>query len=150
MKKTIVLIAVFQWLLLAHALAENTGEDVFVVYNTRVPESRDVAEHYATVRRVPKNQVLGLDMADREVIRREEFSKEIQRPICNALESKKLWHFETETVPATDSRPQRQLRKLTRSAIRYLVLCYGVPLTIENDPGLHEPAAAKMRPAPAS
>ncbi len=38
------------------------GDEVVVIYNTRVPESKEVAEHYAGLRHVPADQVFGFDL----------------------------------------------------------------------------------------
>ena len=38
------------------------GTEVVVVFNSRLPESREVADYYARRRGVPANQVLGLDL----------------------------------------------------------------------------------------
>ena len=43
--------------------AAGQGNEVVVVYNTRVAESKDIADHYADVRHVPAEQVMGLDAA---------------------------------------------------------------------------------------
>ena len=53
------------------AAPQEPGDEVVVVYNTRVPESRDVAEHYAAVRHVPAEQVLGLDLPEAEAMSRD-------------------------------------------------------------------------------
>ena len=41
------------------AFALLTGNEVVVVYNRKLPESEQVARHYAKVRRVPEDQVIG-------------------------------------------------------------------------------------------
>ena len=39
--------------------AEDSGKSVVVVYNTQMPESKEVADHYAARRQVPPSQVFG-------------------------------------------------------------------------------------------
>ena len=44
---------------LAPLLVRAGGDEVVVIYNSRVPESKQVAEHYAALRQVPANQIFG-------------------------------------------------------------------------------------------
>ncbi len=127
--------------------AAGPGDEVVVVYNTRVPESKGVAEHYAAMRQVPEGQVFGLDMPDREAITRTDFREQLQKPLTKMLEAKDLLHFDVEIIPATGTEPRRVQRKVTRAKIRYLALCYGVPLLITKDSNLHEEGAEKLQPA---
>jgi len=46
--------------------AANPGDEVIVVYNNRVPESRGVAEYYAERRQVPSSQLIGLPLSTNE------------------------------------------------------------------------------------
>src|SRR5438093_13560065 len=45
------------------ALAAGRGDEVVVIYNSRMPESRELAFYYAKRRDVPANQVFGFDLA---------------------------------------------------------------------------------------
>lgn len=49
-------------------------------------------------------------------------------------------------LPGTNGQPLRVARKVVASKIRYVVLCYGVPLKILRDRDLHETAEATLRP----
>jgi uncharacterized protein (TIGR03790 family) len=138
----ILVMAVFGGVLVTQGADQ--GSQVAVVYNSRVPESRDVAEHYAAMRHVPSSQVFGFDMPEVEIISRSDFRERLQKPILKKLESRGLFHFETRTVAATATEPRHSERKLTRASIRYLVLCYGVPLLIIKDADLREPGAASL------
>jgi uncharacterized protein (TIGR03790 family) len=129
----------------AKAESTNEGDQVLVVYNTRVRESRGIAEHYADVRHVPARQVLGLDMPDREEIRREEFREEVQKPLSKAIKQLGLMSYLDEVDGSTEI-PAVQFRRTARASIRYLVLCYGVPVAIENDPDIHEIGAERLPP----
>jgi sulfate adenylyltransferase subunit 1 (EFTu-like GTPase family) len=71
----------------------NPGDEVVVVYNTRVSESKDIAQHYAELRRVPAGQVLGLSLSTNEEISRVEFRDSLQKPLAKELEKKRLWHI---------------------------------------------------------
>src|SRR5580704_8041961 len=71
--------------------ARGQGNEVVVIYNTRIAESRDVAEHYAQVRQVPAEQVLGVDLTDAETVSRAEFRDRLQVPLTQMLVARKLF-----------------------------------------------------------
>jgi uncharacterized protein (TIGR03790 family) len=106
------------------AFAENDGRDVVVVFNSNMAESKDVAEHYAKMRDVPSSQVIGFNLPRTEAISRAQYRESLQDPLLNFLEKQKLFTFK-------DS-------KVTSAQFRYIVLCFGVPLKIENDPSVKE------------
>jgi len=126
--------------------ASNTGDQVVVVYNTRVPESKEIAEHYAAMRAVPKDQLIGFDLTADEEISRSDFRSKLQQPLAQALESKKLWTIGERLVSLDTNQPPSRERAVIESKIRYAVLCYGVPVRIQPDPGIKEEAVEKMRP----
>jgi uncharacterized protein (TIGR03790 family) len=132
--KTIALLALTCCML--HAAGP--GDEVIVIYNTRVPESKDVAEHYAERRQVPASQVFGFDLSTNEGMSRTEYRDSLEKPLAKMLEEKKLWHIGSEIIHTTNGTPGKVIWKATQSKIRYAVLCYGVPLRIENDPGVKE------------
>jgi uncharacterized protein (TIGR03790 family) len=125
--------------------AANRGDEVVVVYNTSVPESKEVAQHYALLRDVPTKQVLGFPMPAIEEISRTDFSDTIQKPLSRALANQNLLRFGSKTVAATNGRPEYLAQRVTAAKIRYLVLCYGVPLRISDDRNLVEPLAESLR-----
>lgn len=122
------------------------GEEVVVVYNTRLPESKALAEYYARKRDVPKEQVFGFKLNTSEQISRAEFRDDLQRPLAKKLEGQKLWRIGSGELPGTNGQPVRVARKVVESKIRYVVLCYGVPLKILRDENLREPAEETLRP----
>src|SRR5690348_18162450 len=83
----------------------NLGDEVVVIYNTRVPESKGVADYYAQRRHVPTSQILGFALSTKEDISRSEFEETLQRPLAKALEQKKLWHIGSHIVPASTNHP---------------------------------------------
>ncbi len=123
-----------------------TGEQAIVVYNTRVPESKALAEYYAQKRQVPTNQVFGFALSTNESITRAEFRDALQQPLAKAIADRKLWRIAAVTKPGTNKEPAGVEWRPVTSKIRYAVLCYGMPLRIERDPTLKEEAAEKMRP----
>lgn len=122
------------------------GDEVVVVYNTRMPGSKMVAEHYAKMRQVPEAQVYGFDLPVTEEMTRAEFRDALQFPLAGRLVVDKLWRFGSVTNAATNSQPGRIEHRVVESKIRYAVLCYGVPLKIAADPNLREPARENTRP----
>ena len=118
--------------------AAGPGDEVAIVYNSQVPESKDIAEHYAAVRHVPANQIFSISIRNAEDIRREEFREQIQKPLIKSLETAGLLNFGAQVIPATNDKPKRVAIKVTSAKIRYLVLCYGVPLKIAEDKNFHE------------
>src|SRR5436190_1197580 len=142
---TLRLMAVFFCPGLALA-ANNPGEEVVVVYNTRMPQSKEIAEHYAERRHVPANQVFGFKLPTEEDMSRAIFRDDLQKPLAQELEKRKLWHIASVTVPAISNQPAHKEMKVVQSRIRYAVLCYGVPLRIEADVGLKEAGTKNVRP----
>lgn len=129
-----------------YAHASGAGDEVIVVYNSRLPESKAVAEYYAQKRQVPADQVFGFDLSTNEAISRVEFRDSLQQPLAKALESQKLWHIASRIQPGTNHQPARVDWVVKHSKIRYAVLCYGIPLKIEPEADLKERGADKLRP----
>jgi uncharacterized protein (TIGR03790 family) len=146
MKKKVIWFAA---LIIAFAplVARAGGDEVVVVYNTRVPESKAVAEHYAQLRQVPEKQIYGFALTTNEEMSRAEFHDALQSPLFKKLEADRLWKLETTFYRGTNNQPDRAVRKVVASKIRYAVLCYGVPLKIAADASLHEAAAERMQSA---
>jgi uncharacterized protein (TIGR03790 family) len=121
------------------------GDEVVVVYNSDLPESKELAEYYAARRNVPKSQVWGFSQPRHEIISRTEFRQTLQHPLLKKLESSKLWTFGTATVRGTNGELVRLDDTLLKSDVRYAVLCYGVPLTIAPDSTLNVPGTESVR-----
>jgi len=119
-------------------MARAGGEEVVVIYNSRLPESKAVADHYAQLRQVPENQIYGFALTTNEEMSRAEFHDSLQLPLARRLENDGLWRFAPFTIAATNGRPERVIRRVAASKIRYAVLCWGVPLKISSDPELRE------------
>jgi uncharacterized protein (TIGR03790 family) len=145
MKKHILQFAVL-FFTFAPFLVRAGGDEVVVVYNSRVLESKAVAEHYAQMRLVPEKQIYGFDLTTNEEMSRAEFRDSLQLPLVKKLEADGLWKFAKTTYPATNGQPERVINHVVISKIRYAVLCYGVPLKIAPEPDMHEAFAEKMQP----
>jgi uncharacterized protein (TIGR03790 family) len=133
-------------LVLAPLLARAGGSEVVIVYNKHVPGSASVAEYYAKMRQVPRKQIYGFSLTTDETMSRDEFRDALQLPLARRLESDGLWQFGVVTNVATNGEPPRVERRVVASKIRYLVLCYGVPLKIAPDPNLNEPFPKNVKP----
>ena len=106
------------------------GDEVVVIYNSRVPASLAVAQHYAAMRQVPTNHLFGFALTTNEVITRADFRDFLQLPLAAQLEARGLWKFGQAEIAATASQPAHSEDRVVESKIRYAVLCYGVPLKI--------------------
>ena len=122
------------------------GDEVVVVYNSQLPESKMVAEHYALARAVPPGQIFGLDLPEGEVMSRADFTDLLQKPLAEKLAATGLWKFGKMTFPSpTNGGPPLVENRVVASKIRYAVLCYGVPLKIAPAAGLEETASPPAR-----
>lgn len=122
------------------------GAEVVVIYNSKMPESKSVAYFYARHRDVPPQQVQGFDLPTSEDITRGDFRNDLQQPLAKKIETLKLWRLGKGELPGTNGTRLKVTRKVVESKIRYLVLCYGVPLRIKPDNGLQEAGDANLRP----
>lgn len=120
------------------------GDSVMVVYNARMPESKGVAEHYAQQRKVPTNQVIGIKLPVVETMTRAEYREQLQKPLLQELEQRKLFRFGTEAVPADSAKGLGSGPALAEAKVRYAVLCYGVPLRIASNGGFQEDGAEQL------
>lgn len=121
------------------------GREVAVVYNRQAGEdSALVAQFYAQARGVPDRQIIGLDLPTQETISRQQFEERLRRPLLRELETRGLVQFHGLIVPAQKNRPGRVIRVPQAASVRYLVLCWGVPLRISRDPNLVEPGQTNL------
>jgi uncharacterized protein (TIGR03790 family) len=126
--------------------ATNEGNQVVIVYNSRMPGSKEVAEHYAEKRMVPPSHIFGFALTTNDDISRDDFRDGLQRPLSKALEKANLWHIGLAHVPLGTNGGLHTIFKVDRSEIRYAVLCYGVPLRIAEDPRIKEERPQNLRP----
>ncbi len=112
----------------AHELSD--AEATLVVYNENEPRSEEIAQHYSQKRNIPKDHLLGISCPNKEEITREEYDKTILHPIREFVKQENLISY--GTVPSTYGR--LQLVPATSNALRFMVLCYGIPLKIAYGP----------------
>src|SRR2546421_8470454 len=99
MHRLAFLFLIFSILIQCAGASENSGRAVVIVYNNTMPESKKVAERYAEKRKVPANQIIGLDLPSSEVISRDEFKDRLQKPLFQFLEKQNLWTVEKHVKP---------------------------------------------------
>ena len=122
------------------------GDEVVVVFNSQLPESKMVAKHYALARAVPPGQIFGFDLPSGEVMSRADFTDLLQKPMAEKLVATGLWKFGKMTFPSpVKGRPPAVENRVIESKIRYAVLCYGVPLKIAPTAGIEEPTSQPTR-----
>ena len=115
-------------------LAAESGQTVVVVYNALLPESKDVANHYAAVRGVPLDQMIGLNLPEGETMTRAEYRDTLENPLLAFLQEKGLLAY-----PAPLSDALTNSLKPSQCKVRYAVLCFGVPLRIAEDASMYKP-----------
>lgn len=129
------------------ALQTHAAPEVVVVYNSKVPESKTVADHYAAKRQIPAEQVVALDLPADYAITRKDFLERLNGPLLKKLEDAKLLVFSPATnKPAGTPASFKPYRRVVEARIRYAVLCYGVPVKILKDPDLIEEGTASVQP----
>jgi uncharacterized protein (TIGR03790 family) len=95
---------------------------------------------------VPKENIFGFALTTNEEISRVEFRESLETPLAKALENSHLWHIGSTIVPATTNKPRHVEWRVTQSKIRYLALCYGVPLRISEASNIREEGYENLRP----
>ncbi len=113
------LITSIAFVALAQCAALGQGESVAVLFNSKLPESKAVADHYAKLRGIPANHLIGLPLSDGHTISRQEFTVKLEQPLTAELVRRNLLDGKT-------------------ASIRYLVLCWGVPIRVDKDDALNE------------
>jgi uncharacterized protein (TIGR03790 family) len=123
--------------LAAVAHAED-GSAVVVLYNSKMPASKSLAEYYAQKRNVPSEQVIGLPLPADEEISRDAYNKELVEPFLQKLEDLKLMTFAKRMWTNAGGATHESLL-VQNSKIRYATLCFGVPVKIAQDSRIEEP-----------
>ena len=117
----------------AGARGEGLAERVVIVANSDDPDSVPIGEHYAAVRGVPAANLIALPMPTNETITWPEFVKTVWQPLQDEL-VRRSW-IDAIPMNLTDEVGRRKYY-IAGHRIAAMVLCRGVPLRIENDPGL--------------
>ncbi len=124
------LLIVIPLALCGQAIEQPGPESVVVVANSAVDGSLRVARAYMQRRAIPENNLVVLETSPDETITRAVYRDTIHNPLLQALVRQKL-------VDALAGRPDafgRETVTLIANPLRYLVLCYGMPLRITDLP----------------
>lgn len=111
--------------LVSMARAEISPSSVAILYNSAVPESRELAEFYRMARGIPQENVIALDMPVTPVITRDQFEKQIRNPLRRHFDSKAWWRLQAD---------REGTKGPALNKIRVLVTMRGVPLKIQPKP----------------
>ena len=123
----------------AFLCAAPTPESVAVLYNSTLPESRQLAEIYREARGIPMENLIALDLPQKADISREEFNQTILKPLRDQFEYRSWWKREKD---------REGLILPVVNKIRVLVLMRGVPLRIQETPKPPTPPATPNTPPP--
>jgi uncharacterized protein (TIGR03790 family) len=97
-------------LLLSTATSRALGpEDVYLLVNKNVPESRQIAEHYCAKRGVPRDHILAFDLPATEDVSREVYAERLAAPLRKQL-------------------------AVRRDKVKVLLSIYGIPLRVGGNP----------------
>lgn len=110
------------------------GSEAVVVYAASNADSKAVAEHYARARKVPEKNLIPLWVESDSAITRDQYIRQIETPLLAELEKRGLATFIRTNPPPAFARNGTLGWRCTASSVRYLVLCYGMPFKIVNDP----------------
>jgi uncharacterized protein (TIGR03790 family) len=119
------------------ARAEILPDEVAILYNSTIPDSRKLAETYRQARGIPQENLIALDMPTAPTIAREDYERSILNPLRRQFEARSWWRRQQDAgglkVPVVNK-------------IRVLVTIRGVPLRISPTPKKPEPAPKPGEP----
>ena len=120
------LMALAGCLLPAMAGSRDSGATV-VLFNAKDPDSKSLAEYYASRRKIPPAQVVGLDCPLTEEIQRGDYESTIAAPLRKLFRSKGWWKMGQDLAGAA---------VVTSTSIHYVAIMRGMPLKIAPDPSI--------------
>lgn len=100
-------------------------EAVAVLYNSAIPESRELAEFYRSARAIPEENLIGLEMPAEADISRAEYEGKIAAPLRAEFDRRGWWKR---------ARDPNGVILPVANDIRVLVTLRGVPLRIKPEP----------------
>lgn len=134
LRRSLILAGVFSVLFRCDLSAQPSPlvEKVLVVYNSELPISRSLAEHYAQLRGIAPERLLGLACSTEETITRAQFDRTLYDPINRYLIEKK-W-LKRRTTTQQISGQEIKIQQATENSVWIIVLMHGLPLRIDEDP----------------
>ncbi|MCC7519411.1 MAG: TIGR03790 family protein [Verrucomicrobiae bacterium] len=127
------------WAAAAAAAPHPDAGATLVVYNTKAPQSIEVARDYAEKRGIPEKNLCPIECSVQEEISRAEYDHAVIRPIREWAQAHDLITYQG----IRDLGAGREYIGATTNRLKYVVLCYGVPVKIAHDPNQMLPAALK-------
>ncbi|EIQ02100.1 TIGR03790 family protein [Opitutaceae bacterium TAV1] len=120
--------------------AEDTdGRVVVILANSDVPDSVELARHYAEARKVPEANIIALPMPAKETITWRDFVDTIYKPLQTELVQRK-W---IDAITADEEDELGRVKyAISGHTIAALVVCRGVPLRVANNPAATAAGAA--------
>jgi uncharacterized protein (TIGR03790 family) len=98
-------------------------EAVAVLYNSDMPESKELAEYYMRIREIPAENLIGLPLSKKGKITRGEYQESLETPLRKHFTEKGWW----ELGVTNDG-----IKLSIRNKIQVIVSMHGVPFGIEN------------------
>lgn len=135
--KTLVWIVWMLWAVAAGSRAAISPESVAVLYNSSMPESRELAELYREMRGLPPENLIALEMPVAADISREVFEKSIVKPLREEFEKRGWWKRQTDT---------NGIKLPVSNEISVMVCMRGVPLRIQPVPKPGNPPPDPQNP----
>ncbi|MCP5534720.1 MAG: TIGR03790 family protein [Akkermansiaceae bacterium] len=99
-------------------------ESVAVLYNSNIPESKDLAEFYAQMRKIPAANLVGLALPENDQITRQQYNTTLRDPLRKVFSDRGWW---------TLGNDRQGVRLPTSSKITTLVCMRGVPFKIQRE-----------------
>nr|MBR9810087.1 TIGR03790 family protein [bacterium] len=97
---------------------------VVVVYNSTLPESKALAEFYALNRLIPTSNLIGLEVPEKTTIDRLTYEKAIRQPLVKKFMENQWWEL---------SKDQNGTSVPFKTKIRCIALIKGIPLRISRE-----------------
>lgn len=98
---------------------------VVVVYNSSIPESKELAEFYALNRRIPATNMIGLEITEKASIDRKTYETTIRQPLVKKFTENQWWKL---------GKDQNGNSVPLQTRIRCIALMKGMPLRISRGP----------------
>lgn len=120
----------------AGKVAMEYAHRTLVIYNSSLPQSKELAEYYAKQRDLPKGNLVGLKCSAEETISRAEFDETINLPLQKIFTAREWWKIEKKD----------NTRICIQVVPRIFAIMKGVPLRIEEKPVLGDNDAKTGKP----
>lgn len=135
-RRCLILVGVFSVLLRCDLFAQPSPlvDKILVVYNSELPISKSLAEHYAQLRGIAPERLLGLACSLEETITRAQFEQTLYNPINRYLIEKKWLKRRPNTQQISGQ--GIKIQQATENSVWIIVLMHGLPLRIDEDPTL--------------